>query len=250
MTASIDGQVWPMDTLFTRVIRDGNQFFIEGHRPDGNRLEVYVANAAIGTHIATGRSTGQIATCYVRYTPPGANTFYSSFMPVTNAGQVNITEIDLTHKTISGTFSGNLTMFNTSVGVVKVTNGVFTKMKYEDGNLITLIDEAPQNLAFAKVDGNLRMFTFDYESVGFSIRLWGSDGADNLELNIPENTGIGDHMLGPYNSSDAYTMRMAGEESISGTLSITRIGDGRIEATFTFTTSSMTVTNGVLGHTF
>lgn len=252
MTASIDGQSWQMDgTSLTQVFLDGNQLFIQGHGSDGKWLGIYVANAVVGAHTATGRSTGQIATCYVRYALPGDSYSFTSFTPVTNAGQVTITEIDHTNKTVSGSFSGSLSRVDTGTGLVEVTSGIFTKMKYEEGNLLVLIEEVPQNLAFAQVDGSARMFTFagtggTASSIGW---IYFIDGAAELELHIPANMVVGDYTLGPIGSSD-YAMRLAGEESVSGMVSITRVGDGRIEATFSFTSSSFTVTNGVLGSTF
>jgi hypothetical protein len=125
MSATIDGQAWNSSIQVTA--RNNTGFVITGTQVSTSlvtsTLLIRINGFTTGTYSVVAISNNCLAT----YTPNIDNAT-SSFFSAT--GTVNLTEVNASDKTISGTFEFNC--FDSAPKLVTITKGSFTQLKYQE----------------------------------------------------------------------------------------------------------------------
>ena len=128
-SATIDGVAWSNPLLVPPfAVKTSTGFTITMSSLSGiitSTLIVELFGSVTGTYDATIVSTGN--KCTAVYTP---NISTPTDTYASTIGKVNVTEINTTNKTISGTFS--FTCTNTSLAIKTISNGKFTNAKYTE----------------------------------------------------------------------------------------------------------------------
>jgi len=127
MTANIDGKAW---TSTTRVTVKNNTGFVI----TAQQISTTLVTSSLVINI-NGSTPGKYEVglsgkgCLATYIPDVTNAS-DSFISAT--GSVELTEVNTSDKTISGTFSFKCAKL--SLLAIDITNGTFTKMKYTDSS--------------------------------------------------------------------------------------------------------------------
>lgn len=127
MTANIDGKAW---TSTTRVTVKNNTGFVI----TAQQISTTLVTSSLVINI-NGSTPGKYEvglsgnSCLATYMP-NVSTASDSYISAT--GSVELTEVNTSDKTISGTFSFKCAKL--SLLTVDITNGTFTKMKYTDSS--------------------------------------------------------------------------------------------------------------------
>lgn len=122
MTAKIDGLAWTANVR--NVIRKEDGFNITGTSLDGKVITVEIFGTEVKEY--TLSILPPSAGCGAVYKASVSASTDDAYISAT--GSVNLTKVDETAKSISGTFSFVLT--NTAVQTVSITEGQFTDLIY------------------------------------------------------------------------------------------------------------------------
>ena len=261
MTAKVDGKSWR--STEPAVISDAfSEILIIAKNEDGSTISISLAGGSVRSYgLAVNSSDGlAIPTSVLGFESGGsANSHFSSAfrntMNITSGGGVEITEVDTTHKTISGKFYSAVTRLWPSEATIQIANGSFSKISYVGSR--AQMPEILPSIASAKIDNG----SFVATTVGASDNLFiFSDGSQVIKLFVPISIQDGIHEIEQFNQTNPpYHLQanatIAAEvyQSISGTLTITKNNRGsrRMEGFFTFdgdgTAGSISVTDGVFG---
>lgn len=128
MGATINDKSWSTATRVTVLSVTG--FTITGTSLLGESLAITIKGATAGTYNLSpnlGSLSGECLCVYSTSMLPSANYYTST------EGTVNLTEVDSTNKTISGSFS--FTAYNLTLGTIAITNGTFSKLSYTEQGL-------------------------------------------------------------------------------------------------------------------
>jgi hypothetical protein len=260
--AQIEGQDFIAATT-SATLTSENELVIKGSKPGGEDIILAITDAAVGTfNISTGgtnENSGLYFDGSVNVLP------YISALAVGGSGQLKITELDATAKTVTGTFSfkgfriqvddnGDPVLDGSGNPVleeINITNGAFNAIEY-------ILDDTgggggggndPENEFFAKVDG----VEFVEDSILVTEPMVGdkhmikieaktAEGA-RMRLDVPRSLGEGTFdmvqisdgtkLIAVYNAG-------AGNENLTsdpGTITITEfdLEAGVLKATFNFT---------------
>lgn len=259
--AQIDGQEFIAITA-TAVLNSDNDLVIMGAKPGGENITLGVTDAAIGSfNLSTGGANENAGV----YFDGSTNVVpYISAEAIGGSGQLRLTELDTTTKTVSGTFSftgvrikldedgnpildgsGNPVMEN-----VDITSGAFNSIPY-------VLDDTgggggtgnPDDLFFAKVDDVdfIAESIIVTEPVISTIRMIKVEAksrtGESLRIDVPRSLGIGTfNMVRISDGTKLIAVYNAGEgaenlTSNPGTITITEFDLvlGVLKATFSFT---------------
>jgi hypothetical protein len=126
MKATIDGTEW--NTTARATVKNDNGFIITGTHVSTtlvtSTLVINISGHTTGTYNVIGTSNNCLAT----YTPVVSNAS-ESFISIT--GTVNLTEINTSDKTISGTFEFSCLNLEQ---IVEITGGSFTDLSYTESS--------------------------------------------------------------------------------------------------------------------
>jgi hypothetical protein len=129
ISALIDGAPWNASSL-SSGIKTGDNISLTAASSNG-RTFVISFKAQLGTQAlnASVDSSGVnlVPSVLYRTLPIGGSTFVSNICASNDGGQIVITNIDTTNKTITGTFKTKSCSVNSSV---EITQGVINKAKY------------------------------------------------------------------------------------------------------------------------
>jgi len=129
MSATVDGVAW--SATVPLAVKSSYGFVITGTQASlagsTSTLVITLKGTTTGTYTLIATTNNCVAT----YTPSilAASDSYASL----TSGTVNLTEINTTDKTITGTFSFP-SCSNTALKSVAITNGKFTDLKYTDAS--------------------------------------------------------------------------------------------------------------------
>lgn len=259
--AQIEGQEFIAVTA-TAILNSDNELVIMGEKPGGKNITLGVTNAAVGSFSLNTGGTNENAGAYfdgsINLLP------YITAEAFGGSGQLKITELDTSAKTVSGTFgfigvrmkvdgdgnpildgSGNPVMED-----VEITSGAFNAIAY-------VLDDTgggggtgnPDDEFFAKVDG----VDFIADSIAVTEPMIGdrhmikveakSTTGQTMRIDVPRSLGVGTfqmerisdgtRLIAVYNAGD-------GSENLTsnpGTIIITEfdLELGVLKATFEFT---------------
>lgn len=256
MIATVENQAWSSSSA-AALIYDGN-IAITGESADGSQTVLFVGSSVTGTFSVSG-ALGSAPENIVSFTPANANvttnpTYSSTYSAKSGIGEIIITEIDQTNKTITGTFNCKVSRFLPEEKEIEMKSGSFTKIPYteDQGN-------TADNTFSAKINGAAFVPTTIGGVSGFGkITLNFAAGNKAIAISVPDNTNIGTFNFDTFggNYSAVYTDNSTVYESVSGSITIAvhdKTSD-RIEGTFNFGGElfptgggSLTVTAGSFG---
>lgn len=275
--ASIDGTQFVAEST-TVALNSNNELVITGAKESsGELISIGVENAGTGSFNLTAGSGTQNVGIY--FDEAGSANPYTTSLAFGGTGQLQITELDTTELTITGTFSilGARPVFDANGDPVvdgngdpvteniAITLGAFNKLPYE---FEEIDDEDPDETDpfFANVDGE----EFVEDTLTAEVRIVGDENVVKIEartatgellrIDIPEGIGIGTFpmesisdgakLIGIYNDGQGGNNLT----SNPGTITITEFStlSGKIKATFSFTgtdpvggaSDTVQVTNG------
>ena len=262
--AQIEGQEFIANSVSATLTTD-NQLVITGSKAGGEKITLAVVNAAIGSFDLSMGGTNQNSGSYF----DGSSNLlpYISADALGGYGLMNLTALDMSSETVTGTFSfvgvrikvdgdGNPILDNNGDPVLEqlaITSGAFNEIPF-------ILDDTggggggggggdPDNEFFAKVDGvnfqadNLTVtepMVGDVHMIKIEAR---SDAGELMRLDIPRSLGVGTFdmvrisdgtdLIGLYNAG-------AGADNLTsnpGTITITEfdLELGVLKATFAFT---------------
>lgn len=202
--------------------------------------------------VLPGNTTGTYNTSIIQYLPSGTSTnTYMNLNPASGSlpnGQVVITNINTTARTISGTFNftGYFTDESQNLPPVAFTAGTFQNVPYTG--------EAPgpgpgpepnpgptTKFFKAKVDGSQKNFAnVNVFHLLDTYRIAGTNADNSMSISLPDNITVGTYELGedltgatagyiPSFGADAYYSKPG------GSITITSVSNGWISGTFSFT---------------
>ncbi|WP_347374778.1 DUF6252 family protein [Aequorivita sp. Q41] len=249
-------------TTVTATINSENELVIKGSKSGDGDIILAITDAAIGNFNLTTGGTNENSGSYfdgsVNILP------YSSALAFGGSGQLQITEMDATAMTISGTFSftgGRVKVDgdgepildgegNPIIEAIEITRGAFNAIEY-------ILDDTgggggggnPENEFFAKVDG----VDFVADTIAVSEPMVGSvhmikieaksiDG-QQIRIDVPRSLGVGTFNMERISDGTRLTAIYnagVGAENLTsdpGTITITEFDlvAGVLKATFNFT---------------
>ncbi len=236
MIATVENQAWSSSSAVA-LIYDGN-ITISGESADGSQTVLFVSSSAIGTFAVSG-AMGSAPENIVSFTPKDADvltnpTYSSTYSEEAAIGEIIITEIDETNKTISGTFHCKVSRFLPEEKEIEMKSGSFTKIPYtEDGG------STADNTFSVKINGSAFVPTTIGGVSGFgTITLNFATGNKAISISVPDDTNTGSFDFETFGGSYSavYTDNTTVYESVSGSITINvhdKTND-RIEGTFSF----------------
>jgi len=123
MSATIDGNEWVSATRVT--VLDNNMFTITGTSISGDILAITIKGSTTGTYTLNPLLLKTQCGC----TYKGSLSSASDDWYLSTLGSVELTKVDQSAKTISGTF--NFTLLKGDVTIMTVTNGEFKNLSYK-----------------------------------------------------------------------------------------------------------------------
>lgn len=251
MIATLDGKAWKSTTP-AAVVANG-QLMVTGLGEDGTRIDVVVSELAKKKFVVDGLIGGSTSLNTVSLTPKNAdisNPLYTSaYFETTAVGEVTITELDETKKTISGTFTSKVTRLVPSETTIEIKQGSFTDITYTEGQ-----GNIPGNTASLKVNGSAFVAAQVAGVVGFGkLTISMTQGTKGVTLIVPAASATGTFSLESF-GSDYSAMYIDGNtsyESTSGALTISKHDKAakRIEGTFNFSGALFPTGGGTLSVT-
>ncbi len=220
-TATINGTPWVADRI-AQAARMNGIINISGLGIDKKFITITLQDSGVHQYTLDYTNAAN-AGAYTDSNSTNVLAFTSNagLTPGQTGGVVNITSIDETNKTMSGTFSFKARR-DVDNAIVTITEGVFTNISY----ITTLPPTASSDTLTAKVGGVDFVPTSVNGISAFSmLNLSGSDntGSRSIGLTLPDNIGVGTYTLGPIGSTyyaqynlDASTFLM----STTGSLTI------------------------------
>lgn len=236
-TASLNGQAFVADQ-YVATIGNGLTSIAGIKMPSG---------AMVGL-VVQGTTAGNYPTAIMTYRPTLDSEFGYSNLSISTgqlSGSVNITSINTTTHTISGTFSftGFYSDEDANIPNIEFTNGVFTNIPYS-----TQVDTGDS--LTATVDGTFINYTNDlavaYSGAGQYITLnaVGSDHVLHVTISddltpgtYPITTGLGSQARAVYTNADDEDF-----DAPAGTITIISKTATRISGTFSFATTADSAT--------
>jgi len=230
-----DGQTFSSSTTIAYI--SGGSIIINAYRSNGENFSFILEGTANGTYPANQN--------LVTYTPAGSEYGYWGNHPTddnADTGEVVITSINTTNRTISGTFkfTGYWSDFdNETIAPKQFTNGVFTNLPYTATN-------PTGDTFFAKVNGSefvdTDIFTAEIQVEGQEFISIGVANATDDEITVSVRSSA---IAGSYpitgNSTDnvqvIYTPNSEdfGTRATAGTVTISEKTATRLKGTFTAT---------------
>jgi hypothetical protein len=129
ISALIDGQPWNASSL-SSGIKTGDNISLTAASSNG-RTFIISFKAEVGTQALNASvdtsGVNLVPSVVYRTLPIGGSTFVSNACVSNDGGQVVITSIDTTNKTVTGTFKTKSCSLNSSV---EITQGVINNAKY------------------------------------------------------------------------------------------------------------------------
>ncbi len=129
ISALIDGQPWNASSL-SSGIKTGNNISLTAASSNG-RTFIISFKAEVGTQALNASvdtsGVNLVPSVLYRTLPIGGSTFVSNACVSNDGGQIVITSIDTTNKTVTGTFKTKSCSLNSSV---EITEGTINKAKY------------------------------------------------------------------------------------------------------------------------
>src|SRR5450432_675702 len=247
-TATIDGTPWTADSLQQALVLDNNgSVNISGLGKTGEQISMILPVFKKGSYILNSTSSG-----YSFYLNLQNNTQQGYLSNVANAGgTVTISTIDTVNKTVSGTFQFNLTS-PVSFTSRSVTKGVFTNIPYISATGPVPPPGGIQDTLLATVDGakfNAIQVLSGTSGNQLTLAGFGSNGAQSVDLIMPESVGVGTYNLdvtaGVYAAAYSPDGLIALLSVSNGSLTILMndIAARRIRGTFSFVGSETGVTS-------
>ncbi|WP_396143458.1 DUF6252 family protein [Flavobacterium sp.] len=136
-TANIDGVNFTAESVAASMLNvptNGNILSIVGVKSSGEYIAIQITNPTIGTFVANNNSNPlQAVTLSYRQNTTTSDIFSAyNYFAATPAptGSVTISSINLTTKTISGSFYFDGYLMNSATPVKNITNGVFNNITY------------------------------------------------------------------------------------------------------------------------
>jgi hypothetical protein len=252
MIATVDNVSWTSSQPVA-IIYDGN-ISITGIGADGSEIVITVKGATKGKFTISG-TLMSVPDNLLSFTPANASidnpTYSSTYLEEASVGEVVISEIDETKKTISGTFTSKIMRMTPEEKTIIVKSGSFNEVAYTTGQ-----GGNPDNTFSATVDGSSFTVTTvsGVESFG-SILLNFAKTGKAMAITVSATTNTGTFAFG--SSGDDYYATFVDNatmyQSTSGSITISSHDktNDRIEGTFSFNGSqfpsgegTVTVTNG------
>lgn len=249
MQANVDGAPWTA-TRSTAAYRAAGLLTITGVNVDGQLLSIKLIDS--GVHRYTLSTTSANVATWIDSTQTDLTPYKSNNGPV--GGEVEVTSIDVSKSTVSGTFSFSA-MRNSDNGQRTFTEGSFSNIGY--------ISSAPpaQSTDTLTVEINNASWTPASITTGISngqllITSEKNNGSEALGLSFPTNAGPGTYDIDPqgnyvaaFNADNDPTHATVG---VSGTINILENSASarRVRGTFEFLSQSqsgsfsLTLTDG------
>ena len=259
--ATIEGKEFIAASTSATLTSD-NKLVITGNKPGGEKIVLSITNAAEGIFSLTKGSNNENFGAY--FEGSSHPDPYSSAGTFGGSGQLNLTKLDITDKTVTGTFSftgarikvdgdGNPILDgdgNPILENIEIKKGAFNSINYvldDTGGGGTGGD--PQNKFFAKVDG----VDFIADSLKVTEPVVGnvhmikiearSSKNELIRIDIPRALGVGTFQMVKISDGTkliaSYNAHQGGENLTSnpGTITISEfdLEKGILKATFEFT---------------
>lgn len=129
ISALIDGQPWNASSI-SSGIKTGDNISLTAASGNGRTLiisfKATVGTQALNASVDTS-GVNLVPSVVYRTLPFGGTTFVSNACVSNDGGQITITNIDTTNKTVTGTFTTKSCSLNSSV---EITQGVINNAKY------------------------------------------------------------------------------------------------------------------------
>lgn len=130
MSALLDGTPWNASST---GLKSGSTITLTGLSTSSLKTITVSFKAEVGTQVLSsaidsgGVNLVPLITYSASPVPNPSNTLTSAICTSNQNGQIIITEIDTTNKTVTGTFTSKVCTINSSI---EITQGVFNKAKY------------------------------------------------------------------------------------------------------------------------
>lgn len=254
MVATVDGSAWT--AAAPAAIKESGTFFISAAGADGTRIDLLISGTSLATYVVDGMVGSSVPDNYVTFVPAGtsiSNPLYvSSNLDAAAIGEIKLTEVDETNKTISGTFTSKVKRMVPEESVVQISNGSFTKIAYTTPSTGT--PTTTTSSASAKIDNVVFTATSAGGAVSFGkIQLGFTGASKSIGFTIPATITAGSYGLNSLGSTYSATV-MDGANiyvSTSGSIVITQhdTAGKRIVGTFNFTAQEFPIGSATISVT-